>query len=71
MSNGATDLSAPLPERSERFVFEARLGVGASGSVYRAFDRERNATVAVKVLSELDETSIYRFKSEFRALAGI
>jgi serine/threonine protein kinase len=64
-------VSAPLPELNERFVFEARLGVGASGSVYRAFDRERNATVAVKVLSDLDATSIYRFKAEFRALTGI
>ncbi|MET0283473.1 MAG: protein kinase [Polyangiales bacterium] len=64
-------MSAPLPERNDRFVFEARLGVGASGSVYRAFDRERNATVAVKVLSDLDAASIYRFKSEFRALTGI
>ncbi|HEX5658507.1 MAG TPA: protein kinase, partial [Polyangiales bacterium] len=64
-------MTAPLSERAERFVFQERLGAGASGSVHRAYDKQRGATVAVKVLAQLDPGSVYRFKAEFRALTGI
>jgi len=57
--------------RSERFTFHERLGAGASGTVHRAFDKQRGATVAVKVLTEVDPSSLYRFKAEFRALTGM
>jgi serine/threonine protein kinase len=56
---------------SERFVFEKQLGEGASGAVYRAYDRVRAATVAVKFLTALDPGSLFRFKSEFRVLANL
>jgi serine/threonine protein kinase len=59
------------PERAERFVFQERLGAGASGSVHRAYDKQRATTVAVKVLAHVDPGSVYRFKGEFRALTGI
>ncbi|MEY4509520.1 MAG: hypothetical protein RLZZ450_1642 [Pseudomonadota bacterium] len=58
-------------ESSDRFTFQERLGVGATGTVHRAFDKQRGTTVAVKVLTEVDASSLYRFKAEFRALTGM
>src|SRR5262245_53297073 len=48
-----------------------RLGAGGFGTVFEAFDRERGAKVALKVLRRVEPRDIYRFKSEFRALADI
>lgn len=64
-------MSAELSELGDRFELGRRLGSGATGTVYRAYDKARKATVAVKVLSRADPASLYRFKSEFRALTGI
>ncbi len=56
---------------TERFEIEDRLGSGAFGVVYRAYDRKMKSVVALKSLRKRDPSRIYRFKQEFRALADI
>ncbi len=41
------------------------------GVVYEAYDRERGHDVAIKVLERAEGEALYRFKTEFRALADI
>jgi eukaryotic-like serine/threonine-protein kinase len=61
----------PTCARTERFEIAELLGRGASGSVYRAFDRQRGEVVALKILSVSDPSSLFRFKGEFRALTNV
>ncbi len=63
------DPDDPALPTSRRFLLRRRLGAGGFGIVYEAFDRERDATVALKVLRRRDGRSIARFKNEFRSLA--
>lgn len=58
-------------QNAERFVLERTLGTGAMGTVHQAVDSVRGSTVAVKALHSIDPTSLYRFKSEFRALTKL
>ncbi len=56
---------------TERFAVQRRLGAGAFGVVYQAFDRERGTVVALKTLRESNVEALFRLKREFRALADI
>jgi serine/threonine protein kinase len=57
--------------QGERFEIRGKLGAGALGVVYRAFDRQRGTEVALKTLREVTGSDLYRFKREFRTLADI
>ena len=54
-----------------RYRVGAPLGAGGMGSVHEAHDVELDSTVALKVLSRVDGSGIYRLKNEFRALRDI
>src|SRR4051812_39283507 len=41
------------------------------GVVYEAFDSERRASVALKVMRSIEAAALYRFKKEFRVLADL
>ncbi len=56
---------------TERFLLRRRLGAGAFGVVYEAFDQERGSPVALKTLRHATEDALYRLKHEFRSLADI
>ncbi|HET6878726.1 MAG TPA: AAA family ATPase [Pirellulales bacterium] len=56
---------------TDRFRVIRRVGAGGMGVVYEAFDRERDARVALKFLPDADPTALSRFKQEFRALADV
>ena len=49
----------------------SRVGAGSFGTVYEAFDRQRNRVVALKVLSLVSPVTVARFKREFRTLAAL
>ncbi len=63
-------LSGNFPA-TDRFVLRRRIGEGAFGVVYEAFDRERQLVVALKTLRQTSADALYHFKREFRALADL
>jgi tetratricopeptide (TPR) repeat protein len=56
---------------SGRFLVTRRLGSGAFGVVYEAYDTARAATIAIKRVRAVDIASIYDVKKEFRVLADL
>jgi eukaryotic-like serine/threonine-protein kinase len=56
---------------SSRFEVRRRIGSGAFGVVYEAFDGVRNASIAVKALRADSSDALVRFKREFRSLSDI
>lgn len=60
-----------LDERARRFLFRRRIGEGAFGVVWEAYDTERGSRIALKALTRTEPSSLYLFKREFRALADI
>ncbi len=66
MRHGAEDFTG-----TERFLIQRRIGAGAFGVVYEAYDRRARSLVALKVLRFAEADSLYRFKKGFRSLADI
>jgi serine/threonine-protein kinase len=71
----AASTSTPLPigpgrVLARRYAIAEQLGIGGSGVVYRAFDRELGEVVAVKLVRPdvlaVDSTALERLKSEIR-----
>ncbi len=62
---------APGDELGGRFVLNRSLGAGGMGQVFAAFDRVRQAEVAVKLLGAWAPRSIGDLKREFRAAAEL
>jgi eukaryotic-like serine/threonine-protein kinase len=56
---------------THRYQIVRRVGEGGMGVVYQAIDRERRTTVALKTLRNVDASSIFRLKREFRALSDV
>jgi eukaryotic-like serine/threonine-protein kinase len=54
-----------------RFEIRRRIGAGAMGIVYEAFDRDRGMVVALKTMRTPTPDSLARLKHELRALADI
>ncbi|MDF1816450.1 MAG: protein kinase, partial [Verrucomicrobiales bacterium] len=59
-------LIAETPDVVDRFELVEKLGSGGMGSVYKAIDRERGTSLAIKFLHYPAPWMLLRFKQEFR-----
>lgn len=55
----------------QRFDIVRPLGSGGFGAVYEAIDNTSETRVALKELTRVGSEALFRFKHEFRALAGV
>lgn len=69
--DGAPSAPPKAWEGTARFDVVRLIGRGGMGAVYEARDRDRGQRVAVKTLLHFDPAALYRFKQEFRTLAGV
>jgi hypothetical protein len=63
--------AAREPSWPHEFELCGELGRGGMGIVYRAYDRRSDRWIALKRMRNPDPSALYRFKHEFRSLAGI
>ena len=56
---------------TDRFEVRAQIGQGATGTVYRVYDRELDGEVALKTMRRPGPDAVLRMKQEFRSRAGI
>jgi serine/threonine-protein kinase len=67
VSSGSLGLVQPGTDLGSRYRIESLLGEGGMGSVYKAYDRELDRLVAIKVIRPVlvaDPTAAQRFKQE-------
>lgn len=60
--------AAPHTILASRYHLQTRLGTGAYGDVYTAWDEQRACIVAIKVLRNAHANALMQFKHEFRGL---
>ncbi|MEX1363178.1 MAG: BREX system ATP-binding domain-containing protein [Nannocystaceae bacterium] len=70
-AGGLLPPGAPSFDGDDRFEIRSTLGRGTSSVVYRAFDRQRGAEVALKVLGVQGSAGMLAFKREFRSMADV
>ena len=63
--------SGTIPARLGRYRILHRLGQGGMGTVFAAEDESLGRQVAVKIITEPDESARKRFRREARAAAGV
>ncbi|HSR98657.1 MAG TPA: serine/threonine-protein kinase [Kofleriaceae bacterium] len=68
---GTTPSLVPGDVLADRFVIEAPAGEGGLGVVFRGWDLEHEAPVAIKILTELTATDVLRFRREAAVLATL
>ena len=69
---GGSQEPAPLPARlSQKFELERRIGTGAVGAVYRAYDRSLERVVAIKTLPRVSPESSTNLRREAKAMASL